>query len=117
MNVPGEVIFSSLKSSSATVPATILIYKVSHKRRPIAKICKVDISTILPSISLLRKSGIFFDFEKRASFMGNPVSHKDRTSPSLTFLTVTKLPLILSLPDNDYTSVYPRLQPSLEVVR
>ena len=49
--------------------------------------------------------------------MGNPVSHKDHTSPSLTFLTVNKLPLILSLPDNDYTSVYPRLQPSLEVVR
>ena len=46
----------------------LLIYRVSHKRRPIAKIFKVDNSTIWPSISLLRRLGIFFNFDKRASF-------------------------------------------------
>ena len=48
-------------------------YRVSHKRRPIAQILKADISIILPSLTSLSTSGIFLIFEKRASFLGNPV--------------------------------------------
>ena len=53
------------------------IYRVSHKRRPIAKISKVDISHyftfFLPSLSSLSRFVIFWIFKKRASFLGNPV--------------------------------------------
>ena len=50
-----------------------LKYRVSHKRRPISQILKVDISIILPSSTSLSTSGIFLIFEKRASYLGNPV--------------------------------------------
>ena len=35
---------------------------------------KSTFSIILPSFSLLSRSGIFFSFEKRASFLGSPVA-------------------------------------------
>ena len=49
--------------------------RVSHKRRPIAKKFKVDISHYFTFISSLSWSGIFLIFEKLASFLGNPVHY------------------------------------------
>ena len=64
-----------------------LTYRVSHKRRPVAQILKVDISIILLSLPSLSTSGKFLIFEKRASFLGNPVCKIDvRLLSSNTFL-------------------------------
>ena len=63
-------------SSDIQVVCTLKIeYRVSHKRRPIiAKIYIKSIFAIIsPSLSSLsRIIRIFFNFEKRASFMGHP---------------------------------------------
>ena len=75
-----QVVYSSdnqlVYSSDIQVVCTLKIeYRVSHKRRPIiAKIYIKSIFTIiLPSLSSLsRIIRIFFNFEKRASFMGHP---------------------------------------------
>ena len=48
-------------------------YKVSHKTR-LLKFHKFTFHIIFQSLSSLSGSGIFFNFEKRESFMGNPVS-------------------------------------------
>ena len=49
-------------------------YRVSHKRRPIAKIFKVDIFNHFNLLIINEKqNNVFFNFEKRASFLGNPV--------------------------------------------
>ena len=49
-------------------------YRVSHKRRSIAKIFKVDIFNHFNLLIINEKqNNVFFNFEKRASFLGNPV--------------------------------------------
>ena len=65
-------------------------YRVSHRRLPIAYILKVDILIILPYLSSLRISGMFFIFENRASFLGNPVVYPSSFSWQLSIFKVAK---------------------------
>ena len=52
-----------------------LCYRFSKERRPIAEIFLVDIFFNFTFLNIPSRSEIFFNFEKRPSFMGIPVHH------------------------------------------